>query len=172
MGGAGAGKSTFSRALGQTLGVKVIHLDRYFFGPGWAKIDFATVRQRVAEALVPNRWVVDGTYSDLLDLMLPQLDLIIWLEQPFFRRLYRTWRKTRIHKNRPRADRPDGAEERFTLGYVWTVMSFGRFTRKIARRLEAAAPGRVLCLRGDREVRAFLASVEPAPKDVPSLAAR
>jgi putative MATE family efflux protein len=172
MGGAGAGKSTFSRALGQKLGVPVIHLDRYFFGPGWAKVEFTTVRQRVAEALVPNRWVVDGTYSDLLDLMLPQLDLIIWLEQPFFRRLYRTWRKTRIHKNRPRADRPDGAEERFTLSYVWTIMSFGRFTPSVARRLEAAAPGRVLCLRGDREAQAFLEGAAPVgAQSEPAIAA-
>ena len=171
-GGAGAGKSTFARALGAKLGVPVVHLDRYIFGPGWQKVEFATVRTRVAQALASNRWVVDGTYSDLHDLMLPQADLVIWIEQPVWRRLYRTWRKTRIHRDRPRADRPDGCEERFTLGYMITILSFGRFSREVASKLEAAAPGRVVCLRGDRAVAAFLGSVRPAVETVASLAAR
>jgi putative MATE family efflux protein len=171
-GGAGAGKSTLSRALGKKFGLPVIHLDRYVYGPGWKKVEFAEVRARVAQALASNRWVVDGTYSDLHDLMLPQADLVIWIEQPAWRRLYRTWRKTRIHRNRPRSDRPDDCEERFTLGYVMTILSFGRFTRAIARKLEAAAPARVLCLKGDHAVAAFLASVRPAEEEVASLAAR
>lgn len=172
MGGAGAGKSTLARAVGEKLGLPVVHLDRCIYGPGWRLLDLATARACVARAVASGRFVVDGTYSTLHDLILP-VDLVIWIEQPVLRRLYRTWRKTRIHRDRPRADRPDGCEEQFTLGYVWTIFSFGRFTPSIARRLEAAVPGRVLCLKGDREVRAFvdgLATV--SARSEPAIAAR
>lgn len=158
MGGAGAGKSTLARAMGEKLGLPVVHLDRCVYGPGWNKLDTATVRARVARALAPGRFVVDGTYSNLHDLIMP-VDLVIWIEQPVLLRLFRTWRKTRVHRDRPRADRPDDCDEQFTVGYVRTVLSFGRFTPSIARRLEAAAPGRVLCLKGDRQVLDFVVSL-------------
>jgi hypothetical protein len=162
MGGAGAGKSTLARTIGEKLSLPVVHLDRCLYGPGWQKLDTDQVRANVAQALSPGHWVVDGTYSDLFDLIMP-VDLVIWIEQPVLRRLYRTWRKTRIHRDRPRADRPDDCEEAFTLGYAMTVLSFGRFTPTIERRLEAAAPGRVLCLKGDAQVRTFVGSLTREP---------
>ncbi len=170
MGGAGAGKSTLARAIGEKLALPVVHLDRCIFGPGWKQLDNDQVRARVKQALSSGRWVVDGTYSLLFDLIMP-VDLVIWIEQPVLLRLYRTWRKTRVHRGRPRADRPDDCEEAFGLDYAKTVLSFGRFTPDVERILEAAAPGRVLCLKGDAEVRTFLAHLSPPQKTEASLAA-
>jgi adenylate kinase family enzyme len=35
---AGAGKSTFSRALSTKIGLPVIHLDLYSWNPGWVRV--------------------------------------------------------------------------------------------------------------------------------------
>lgn len=155
LGGAGAGKSTLSHRTGERLDLPVIHLDRLIYGPRWRKRDIAKVRSDLA-AQLGERWVLDGTYTALGDLFFPAVDLVIWIEQPMLLRLWRTWRKTRIHRNVPRADRPDDCEERFTLGYVRTILSFGRFTPEVEQRLHRATRGRVLLLKGDRAVAKFL----------------
>ncbi len=149
LGGAGAGKSTLARRLGQALGLPVIHLDRIVFGPGWERIEAELVRQRLAGTL-GEAWIVEGTYAETAELTLPRADLVIWLDQPAWRRLWRAWRKTRIHRGKPRADRPDGCKEGFDWTYARTVLSFGRWTPAMERWLGAASATPAVRLRGDR----------------------
>lgn len=156
LGGAGAGKSTLARKLGQTLGLPVIHMDRIVFGPGWARFEPAAVRQRLAERL-GEAWIVEGTFEEVLDLTLPRADLVVWLDQPVWLRLWRTWRKTRRHAGRPRADRPDGCEESFGWSYASDVLTFGRWSGALERQLRLKGATSVLRLKGDRAAARFLA---------------
>ncbi|HEV2650153.1 MAG TPA: MATE family efflux transporter [Rhizomicrobium sp.] len=159
LGGAGAGKSTLARAIGEKLVLPVVHLDRLVIGPGWRRIDNGTARRQLADALTPGHWVVEGVYPALQDITLPDADLVVWIEQPALVRLFRAWRKTRIHKDKPRADRPDGCAEGFSAAYACTVFNFGRFNPSLQRDLAAATPARVIRLKGDRAVRGFLTSL-------------
>ena len=167
MGGGGAGKSTLARRVGATLGLPVVHLDRVVFGPKWSRVETPLARAKLAELLAPGSWVVEGSYRELADLILPNADLVIWIDQPEWLRLYRSWRKTRIHRNRPRADRPDGCEEGFGWSYVRLVLDFGRWSTELENRLTAAAGQPPLRLRGDRAVARFLAELgasRPGPR--------
>ncbi len=159
LGGAGAGKSTLARRLGEALGLPVIHLDRLAYGPGWKRRDGRALAADLAPALEPDGWIVEGTYAEASALTLPQADLVLWLDQPVWRRLYRAWRKTVIHRGRPRADRPDDCQEAFGWRYAWMVLSFGGWTAPLAARLEAAAAGPVLRLSGDAEARRLVDEV-------------
>ena len=160
LGGAGAGKSTVARRLGEELGLPVIHLDRLAFEPGWAKVDAATFRARLAPLVEGAAWIVEGVYPEVIDLVLGRADLTIWLDQPWWRRLWRAWRKTRIHRAAPRTDRPEGCGEVFDWTYVWQIARFGGWSRRLQARLERASAGKVLRLMGDRAVTRFLASHE------------
>ena len=162
MGGAGAGKSTVARRLGEALDAPVIHLDRLLFGSGWTPVNTPTFRTRLAPLVAADAWVVDGTYGEVADLILGRADLTIWLDQPLWRRLWRSWRKTRIHRAAPRADRPDGCEERFGWAYVWQIISFGGWSKGLRERLQRASAGPVVRLRGDRAVKWFLACPRPS----------
>jgi hypothetical protein len=152
MGGAGAGKSTLARTLGERLGLPAVHLDRLRYGPNWTLVDPTLFRQRLGEVARAERWIVDGTYGESEEAVLPRADLVLWLEQPTPLRLLRAWGKTRRHRDRPRADRPDGCEEVFSFQYLRTILSFGHWTPRLEAQLAAAAPAaQVLRLRGDRE---------------------
>ncbi len=159
LGGAGAGKSTLARQIGEARGLPVVHLDRVVFGPGWTRIAVPTARERLASMLEPGAWVVEGTYAELADLSLPRADLVIWIDQPALLRLWRAWRKTRRHRDRPRADRPDGCAEGFGWAYARTVLRFGGWSPALERRLTEAAGRPPLRLRGDRAAARFVAQL-------------
>ena len=88
---------------------------------------------------------------------MPHADLVIWVDQPAWLRLWRAWRKTRLHRGRPRADRPDDCEEGFNLAYARTVLKFGAWSPALERRLTEAAGRPPLRLRGDRAAARFVA---------------
>lgn len=156
LGGPGAGKSTFARGLSENLGYPLIHLDRLFFGPNWTPVDDVTARRALTRALGAGDWIVEGVYPQVNDLTLARADLAIWLDQPAWRRLWRSWRKTVQHRGKPRDDRPDGCDEVFGWRYVATVLMFGAWTARTARLLAQAAPdATIVVLRGDKAAQTF-----------------
>ena len=155
MGGGGAGKSTLARRVGEALGLPVVHLDRVVFGPGWTRLPVALARERLKPMLASGRWVVEGSYGELADLILPNADLVIWIDQPALLRLWRSWRKTRIHRGRPRADRPDGCAEGFSLHYAANILTFGGWSAGLQSSLTRASGRAPLRLRGDAAVARF-----------------
>jgi hypothetical protein len=115
--------------------------------------------------VVSDAWVVDGTYPELLQDLLPDADLVIWIEQPAWLRALRAWRKTHRHRNLPRPDRPDGCTEAFSLSYLRTIVNFGRCSPQVKTWLAERSPGAALVpLKGDRAVESFLRErVDPGP---------
>ena len=53
----GAGKSTFSRALSAKTGSPVIHLDIYFWKPGWMEPSEDEWREEAAGPLTGDDWI-------------------------------------------------------------------------------------------------------------------
>ena len=167
LGGGGAGKSTLARRLGASLDLPVIHLDRIVFGPGWLPREPADVRARLA-GLLGDAWIVEGTYSESAELTLPHADLVLWLDQPAWRRLWRAWRKTRDHRGKPRADRPDGCEEGFDWSYARTVLGFGRWTPGVERWLGELSATPVVRLRGGDVARLLARAAQPQLSTAPT----
>lgn len=125
LGNAGSGKSTLARALGQRLGLPVVHLDKLFWSPGWVEPDAEQFRSRVREAVEGDAWVCEGNYARrTFDLRLPRADLVIWLDTPRTTCLPRVLLRSLL--NRPRADKPEGCSEKFDrefltfLKFIWT----------------------------------------------------
>jgi adenylate kinase family enzyme len=98
IGSTGSGKTTFSRALAQHLGVPHVELDALFWQPEWVMTPAPELREKVAAALVGDAWVVDGNYGSRLGMaVLERADEIVWLDLPlritFWRLLRRTLRR-------------------------------------------------------------------------------
>jgi adenylate kinase family enzyme len=69
VGCSGSGKTTLARRLAATLGSPHIELDSIYHQAGWTPLDDANFRARVQEATEPARWVVDGNYSVVQDIV-------------------------------------------------------------------------------------------------------
>jgi adenylate kinase family enzyme len=158
LGCSGGGKSTLARAMGERLGLPVVHLDALFWSPGWKEPeDNAAFRAKVAAAIAGDAWITDGNYvGRTFDLRLPRADTVIFVDQPRRVCLWRIVKRWWTDRGKRRADLAEGCYENLDWAFtewVWT------FERKARPRIEAtvAAHGQsMVTLKGDRDVAAFL----------------
>jgi adenylate kinase family enzyme len=84
MGSSGSGKSTFALRLSAITGIPMVSLDALFWQPGWKPSEAAAFGERVAEAALKPRWIMDGNFiSGDAGLLRRQLaDAVIWFDLP------------------------------------------------------------------------------------------
>ncbi len=82
-GTSGAGKTTLARKLSRRLGIPHIELDAINWQPGWRDLtrhDPDEFARRVADAIKPECWIVDGNYGPVRELVWHQATHLIWLD--------------------------------------------------------------------------------------------
>jgi len=161
IGPGGAGKSTLARRLGERLGLEVIHLDRFYWGAGWAEPPKEEWARRVEELLGREAWVMDGNYSGTLGRRLEACDSVVFLDLPRASCVWRVLKRLVTSRWRGRPDMAEGCPERFSLAFlkwVWNYRSRSR-PKVLALLDEGCAGKRVVVLRSRAEVERFLAEL-------------
>jgi adenylate kinase family enzyme len=161
IGPCGAGKSTLARVIGGRLGLPAVHLDSFFWNPGWVQTEIPAFRDQVAKAVNGDAWVMDGNYTtQSLDLRLPRADAVIWLDLP--RRVYFPRVLSRVVKNygRVREDIGRGCPERIDLPFFKWVWTYPARRQEHAEIIAGLPPGvRSVILRSRAEVATFTSSL-------------
>ncbi|GAC1688633.1 MAG: DNA topology modulation protein [Ktedonobacteraceae bacterium] len=159
VGSPGAGKSTLAQALGDILDIEIIHLDRYFWQPGWNEHSRKTriVRQ---QQLIREKyhWIIEGTYLSSSEPRLNAADTIIFLDIPPLLCLYRLIKRHIEWRGRSRSDIPEGCTDRLDLKCLLKVFAFplrGRFT--LDKKLRNYPSKSVFQLHSKKEIEDFLA---------------
>jgi adenylate kinase family enzyme len=101
LGPGGSGKSTLAMRLGEIAGMRVIELDKVFWGPGLVatpRDQWVAIQQRLVEG---GGWIMDGDLGpyDAVEVRLRVADTIIFLDFSFARCAWRA-----IRRSRERAD--------------------------------------------------------------------
>ena len=109
----GSGKSTTGRALAELLDAPFNELDSVFHRPGWTRLAVPEFQVAVGRLVAEDRWVVDGNYSDVRDLVWARADTIIWLDRPRVLATARVLRRTLRRVSR-REELWNGNRERWT----------------------------------------------------------
>lgn len=84
VGTTGSGKTTLAKAIAQQLQLPHVELDALHWEPNWVEAPNEVFRARVEAALKGDRWVVDGNYSEVRDILWGRADTVIWLDYPFW----------------------------------------------------------------------------------------
>ena len=152
----GAGKTTLANALGDQLGLPVIHLDEHYWQPGWIPTSDEQWREKQNELVSADRWIIDGNYSSTLDLRLKRADVVIVLAFARWRCFLRVLKRWVTHYGR--AVQAPGCPERVSfkfLKWIWNYPSGGRRRLDTALALHAQH-ATVIELDNPRVVREFL----------------
>ncbi len=167
----GAGKTTVARRLAERIDAPHVELDVLFWGRRWTPVPLDEYRGRVANAVLGERWVLDGNYSAVRDLIWPRADTLVWLDYPlriaFPRLLRRTLERLRSGQELWPST---GNRESFRLLFLspdsllwWALRTYRGRRRRIAGDLARPehAHLRVIRLRSPREAEVWLASLAP-----------
>lgn len=165
LGGPGSGKTTLARALGQRLGLPVVHLDMLFWRPGWVESDRDELAARVAAITARKAWVIEGNYASTWPSRLAHGDSFILLDMPTPLRLWRVVRRSLRHWGQTRPDLPEGCPEQLDLAFLRFSLRYRGEPRGRALALLAQAAETQDChrLRSVAEVRRFLAALPGEP---------
>jgi adenylate kinase family enzyme len=97
VGSSGCGKSRLARDLAQLLGQPSVELDELYWAPNWTGKPENEFRRLVTAAAATPRWVIDGNYSRMHDVLWPRATTIVWLNFGFLTVFLRVLRRT-IHR--------------------------------------------------------------------------
>lgn len=157
----GAGKSTLARALGEKLGLPVVHLDRLWWRENWEHVPQEEFDALLARELEKPRWIIDGNYSRTVPMRLPRCDTIVYLDFDRWTCLLGMCWRLLGSSGRVRPDMGPGCPERFDPEFVRFIWNFNREHRgQNYAWLAQAKHARAIVLKNRKEVRAFLAELE------------
>ena len=146
-----------------------IELDSIFHQPEWTPLDDDEFRARVTQATQPDRWVVDGNYSVIHDVVWAAADTIVWFDLPYVtvmaRMIRRTLRRTLTGEELWNGNR-EALSNLWSLDpeksmIMWTATRHGEYRRRYeeAERDPRWAHLRFVRLRSQAEADGFLAGV-------------
>lgn len=160
IGCSGAGKSTLTRKLAAKTKLPVIHLDQAYWKPNWEETPKEEWEAKVKDLAAGEHWIMDGNYSGTFSLRIPRADMVVYLDYPAHKCLWRVAKRVWKYHGKTRPDMPAGCNERFDLDFFHYVAVFNLTRRKsILKQLENLQPAqRCVVLRNDSEVEHFLAN--------------
>lgn len=163
IGSPGAGKSTFARRLGEKTGLKVIHLDRLYWKPNWVETADKDEWKAVLEKILAGEsWIIDGNYSNTIEMRVEKCDTVIFLDMPPALCVYRVLKRFALYRNKGnRPDMADGCEEKLDWEFIkfikWTWTYPSRSKPKVealVKRYENEK--KIIRLKSNREIENFL----------------
>lgn len=160
----GSGKTTFAACLGAKLEAPHFELDALHWEPNWTMAELDVFRRRVANVVAADRWVIDGNYSKVRDLVWGRADHVVWLDYSFPLTFARLLRRT-VARLRSREELWNGNRERLTEQFLsrdslllWAIQTYPKYRATIPVLLasERYRHLRLIRLRAPRDAQQWL----------------
>ena len=157
IGSNGSGKSTFSFALEEILGLPLVHIDQIYWRDAWEVTPQEEFRQLVLQEAQKDCWIIEGNHIRTLCDRLAFADTLFWFE---FAPIVCLWgilcREFRF-RGKARPDMPEGCISRLEISFLRYAWSFNRKNRvRIQEALSAAPHVKVIRFTCRRQVEQYI----------------
>ena len=170
------GKTTLARELSRILRAPCIELDSIHWRPAWQPRPEEEFRQMVSEVVSGERWVIDGNYSRVRDIVWARGTTIIWLNYPFRIVLWRALCRS-VKRAATQEELFSGNRESFRKSFfsresiiLWVISSHHRLRRNYRRILDNGDYPhlRVIELRNPAQTERLIDSIGRVPGPKPN----
>ena len=156
----GAGKSTLARQLGEKTGLPVIHLDKLFWRPGWVQITREEFDKLHREALMGEKWIMDGNFDRTMAERIKYCDTVIYLDFSRLTCLLGVAKRILTTYGKTRPDMGEDCPERIDWEFLKWVWNYNKNKREKNYRLLNESEGvETIVLKNRRAVRKFMKTV-------------
>lgn len=150
----GSGKSTFSRTLHEITGLPLYHLDMLFWNADRTTVEKEIFRDRLAEVIAKDNWIMDGNYGSTLELRMQACDTVVFLDYPLEVCLNGiTERRGKERPDMPWIEPEDDVDEEF-IEFIKNYNSESR--PEVMTLLERYADKNIIIFKSRNESEAFL----------------
>lgn len=158
----GAGKSTVAKKIHKLLYIPIVHLDRLFWEPGWIKSDKEIFEKKVLTAIQKDRWIIDGNYTNSMELWIKDADTILYFDFPRLLCLWYILKRRIAFHGKTRPDVARGCEERFDLNFLKFIWNFPKNNTPKIENILARQPKekQIIRFKSPRQVKKFLQRLE------------
>ena len=167
VGSSGSGKSNAGKVIAKKLRYPYIELDEIHWKPNWTESTEEELSFNLKRSLEGESWVLDGNYSRTAAIKWKRVQLVVWLDLPYWLTLYqvvgRTIRRSVAKETLWAGNRESLGKAFFSRdSVIWWCLSN---LRKVRRQYLAAMsdPGlghiRFVRIRSRRELANFVAAL-------------
>ena len=164
IGNAGAGKSTFARALSLKFDLPLVHLDKLFWRGDWETVSRDEFDSLLQAALEKPQWIIDGNFSRTLPHRLTYCDTVFWLDMPTWLCLWGGFKRIVTNYGKVRPDMGGNCRERFDKQkpeFFKSILGYNKLHRKNYKALLAQQENvNVIIFRRRRDVKKYLQGLE------------
>lgn len=138
IGFSGSGKSTLAGQIAKIIRTEPTYMDTLNFLPGWVETSREYKREKLAPILERDKWVIDGSYRQILyKERVEKADTIIFMDFNRFRCLARVIKRRIMWHGKSRPDITQGCNEKIDFEFLkWVVWEGRRKRPKFYRELE------------------------------------
>lgn len=125
LGSSCSGKSTLAQKMGAEMNAPVIHLDQLAHEPGtnWKRRPDDELIKAHDEAILGERWVIEGNYGVCLPQRLQRATSVIYLDKPIWLCLWRYLRRS-LRKRGTRPGGLQGTRDAFNWEMPWYILTY------------------------------------------------
>ena len=166
IGTSSVGKTTIASAIASSLRVPHVELDALHWEPNWTAASDEVLRERVRGAISGDRWVVDGNYAMVRDLVWERVEAVVWLDLPLrtilWRYLTRTIRRVGRREELWGGNRETLSDHLFSRDSLlwWILTTYRRRRREYPPQLAARPDIVAIRLRSRRAADRWLAEIK------------
>jgi adenylate kinase family enzyme len=156
----GAGKTSLANELQSVLGFKrdeIHHLDEHFWYPGWVPVPDPVRNDWVKQIVQNNYWVIEGNYTDPLDILLPAADIVIFLDFPRYISFQRILQRRVNWVGKKVPDVAPGCPDKVDLDFLYSIWIYPyRDKVEIEKHLNRMDANKIVALKNQKDVQFFI----------------
>lgn len=160
IGNAGAGKSTFAKALSKKLGLPLVHLDQLYWCGEWETVSREAFDNLLQQELEKPQWIIDGNFNRTIPHRLQYCDTVFWLDMPTWVCLWGVTKRVITNYGKTRPDMGGNCPERFDgqkPKLYKNILKFKKQNREKYKTLLAAQKDvQVIIFRRRRDITKYL----------------